>query len=107
MEFICHIQGKMLPSLKLAQRSAAFEAIKQLHQCGELSENLLPINRQKCLANFKEVYFKSWEGFPNGNGIYQELVAFEMDFVVTFFAFYSSQIIPKQLAQRKIIACMI
>lgn len=61
-----HFQGKRLPSLKLAQRSAAFEAIKKLYNCRELSENLLPINKQKCLENFKSIYFKSWEQFESG-----------------------------------------
>lgn len=55
-----------MPNLKLAKRSAAFEAIKQLHQLGELTGNLLPINRQKCLDLYRNVYFKSWDQFPDG-----------------------------------------
>lgn len=60
------MQGKLLPSLKVAKRSAAFEAIKKLYCCGELSENLLPIKGQKCLDKFKDVYFKTWQQFDGG-----------------------------------------
>lgn len=63
------ITGKTLPTLKLAKRSAAFEAIKQLYHAGELSENLLPINRQKCLDKYKETYFKEWSQFEDGKKI--------------------------------------
>lgn len=55
-----------MPTLKLAKRSAAFEAIKKLYEYGELSENLMPYNRQKCLERFDKVYFDTWTEFKNG-----------------------------------------
>lgn len=60
------ITGKTLPSLKLAKRSAAFETIKQLYHAGELSDNLLPISRKKCLEKYEETYFKEWSQFEDG-----------------------------------------
>lgn len=59
-----------MPSLKIAQRSAAFEAIKKLHQCGELSEKLLPINKRLCLKKYKDIYFKTWDKFADGMYLY-------------------------------------
>lgn len=55
-----------MPTLKLAKRSAAFEAIKKLYDYGELSENLMPYSRQKCLERYDDVYFKTWTEFKNG-----------------------------------------
>lgn len=56
-----------MPSLKLAKRSAAFEAIKQLYNIGELNDNLFPVNRLICLDRYKEVYFGTWKDFENGS----------------------------------------
>lgn len=50
-----------MPTSKLAKRSAAFEAIKQLYYRGELTDNLMPINRTKCLDKYKDVYFHTWD----------------------------------------------
>lgn len=61
-----YVQGKALPSLKLAKRSAAFEAIKALHKIGDLSDNLLPIRGQKCVDKYKDEYFRTWHQFENG-----------------------------------------
>lgn len=55
-----------MPSLKWAKRSAAFEAIELLYNFGELSENLLPFSKQKCLERYEDVYFKPWTAFRNG-----------------------------------------
>lgn len=55
-----------MPHLKIAKRSAAFEAIKRLHGCGELSDNLLPINKRKCLEIYTDRYFKTWNQFKDG-----------------------------------------
>lgn len=55
-----------MPSLKMAKRSAAFEAIKQLHACGELSDHLKPIEPESCVELHSELYFKSWNQFKDG-----------------------------------------
>lgn len=55
-----------MPSRKIAKRSAAFETIKKLHECGELSDNLLPITKLKCVELFKDHYFRSWNQFKEG-----------------------------------------
>lgn len=60
------VRSKPMPTLKWAKRSAAFEAIKKLYDNGELSDNLMPYNRQKCLERFDEVYFKTWTDYRNG-----------------------------------------
>ncbi|XP_031624659.1 endoribonuclease Dicer-like [Contarinia nasturtii] len=59
------IISKPMPTSKLAKRSAAFEAIKQLYYFGELTDNLMPINRNKCLDKYKDVYFRTWNDFKH------------------------------------------
>lgn len=58
-----------MPNLKMAKCSAALEAIKQLHACGELSDRLKPIKSDKCIELYAELYFKSWKEFKYGNEI--------------------------------------
>lgn len=57
-----------MPNIKLAKRSAAWKACVELHKCNDLSDNMLPINKKKCLDLFKETYFSHWDApaFKNG-----------------------------------------
>lgn len=75
-----------MPNLKLAKRSAAFEAIKQLHRMGELTDNLMPINRQKCLDLNRDTYFKSWDQFPDGK---------RFELIIQVISFFSVKIVDK------------
>lgn len=65
--FKSHFQSDTLPSLKLAKQSAAYNACVQLHKAGELTDNLMPFNKIKCLQSYRNVYFKSWDQFKDGN----------------------------------------
>lgn len=49
-----------MPNLKIAKRSAAFEAIKQLHQYKELTDNLMPLGSKKCVERYFDQYFNHW-----------------------------------------------
>lgn len=60
------IEGRVCGSLAAAKRSAAFEACVQLHQAGELSDNLMPINARRCLAAVSADYFRHWRQHENG-----------------------------------------
>lgn len=67
------MQGKTLPSLKLAKRSVAFKTIMELdkmelYNIGELSDN--PIDKENCLDLYKDIYFKSWDQFESGKFLY-------------------------------------
>lgn len=56
-----------MPSLKLARRCASYRAVKKLYDCGELTENLEPVNREeRLLQRFGDVYFKTWTNFKQG-----------------------------------------
>lgn len=55
-----------MPSLKGAKRSAAFETIKKLYAIGELTDRLMPVNREICLKRYEQVYFKHWSHFKMG-----------------------------------------
>lgn len=61
-------QGTPMPNIRLAKRSAAQKACVALHKCGDLSDNMLPINKKKCLDLVRETYFKHWQSdaFKNG-----------------------------------------
>lgn len=58
-----------MPNLKIAKRSAAFEAIKQLHQYKELTDNLMPLGSKKCVERYFDQYFNHWNDpkFREGN----------------------------------------
>lgn len=56
-----------MPHLKLAKRSAAFEAIKQLHAFGELNDSLRSMGWEKDVEKFSKNYCKSWEEFQHGS----------------------------------------
>lgn len=58
-----------MPTLKMAKRSAALEACKELHKIGALNDHLYPVNTFKCLENQKEIYFKIWNSQEFRNGI--------------------------------------
>lgn len=55
-----------MPNLKIARRSAAFEAIKQLHARGELSDNLKPMTSEKIMELHSDLYFDLWKLFEDG-----------------------------------------
>lgn len=61
------IIGKPKPTTKLAKRSAALNAIKELHQKGELNDHLLPINKKRLMENVHDIYFKHWNEFLVGD----------------------------------------
>lgn len=58
-----------MPSLRIAKRSASFEAIKQLYELNQFTDNLLPISSKKCLDKYSDLYFKTWKDprFREGN----------------------------------------
>lgn len=60
-----------MPNIRLAKRSAAQKACVALHQCKDLSDNMLPINKKKCLDLVRDEYFKHWQSdaFKNGKFI--------------------------------------
>lgn len=55
-----------MPSLKLARRSASYNAVKRLYDCGELTENLKPFDTDERLDRFDNVYFKTWTDYKQG-----------------------------------------
>lgn len=58
-----------MDTIRLAKRSAAFKACKQLYLNGELGETLLPIDSTKKMLDLKEIYFQHWENFEEGNSL--------------------------------------
>lgn len=60
------IDSDEMMSLKLAKRHAAFKACKELYMNGELSESLLPIDPAKKIVEIKDIYFKHWQDFKEG-----------------------------------------
>lgn len=69
--FTSLLQGTPMPNIRLAKRSAAQKACVALHQCNDLSDNMLPINKKKCLDLVRDEYFKHWQSdaFKNGKFI--------------------------------------
>lgn len=57
------IAGNPMPNIKLAKRSAAFNACKKLYENKELSEHLIPIDSKNQLNQLKSVYFEHWKDF--------------------------------------------
>lgn len=55
--------GQPMTNVKLAKRSAAFEACRKLYEAGELNDHLIPIDSKRQLANVSEVYFRHWKQF--------------------------------------------
>lgn len=55
--------GKPMSNVKLAKRSAAFEACRKLYDAGELNDHLIPIDSKRQLANVSEMYFRHWKQF--------------------------------------------
>lgn len=59
-----------MPNVKIAKRSAAFNACVELYKNGELNDNLLPISNKKCLDRVKDIYFNHWNSDEFKNGMY-------------------------------------
>lgn len=57
------ISGNPMWNIKLAKRSAAFNACKKLYENGELNEHLIPIDSKYQLNHLEDVYFKHWKKF--------------------------------------------
>uniref|UniRef100_A0A1Q3FBT5 Putative endoribonuclease dicer n=1 Tax=Culex tarsalis TaxID=7177 RepID=A0A1Q3FBT5_CULTA len=57
--------GKPMKNVKLAKRSAAFEACRLLYEAGELNEHLIPVDAKRQLANVSEIYFRHWKQFED------------------------------------------
>lgn len=82
-----------MPNIRLAKKSAAQKACVALHQCGELSDNMLPINKKKCLDLVKSTYFSHWESdafkdgkfFVRNTSTSQNFIARSIDFRQTIF----------------------
>lgn len=58
------VSGNPMFNIKLAKRSAAFNACKKLYENGELNEHLIPIDSKYQLNKVEDVYFKHWKNFP-------------------------------------------
>jgi hypothetical protein len=54
--YISVLQGKPMPSKKLAKRAVALETCILLHKMGELNEHLLPRNQQETLLTCSELF---------------------------------------------------
>lgn len=67
------IQGKETDNLCVSRRSVAFEACKQLHKIGALSDNLMPFNKRKCIDTYRDVYFQSWSDPRFADGMFQKI----------------------------------
>lgn len=59
--------GQPMTNVKLAKRSAAFEACRKLYEAGEFNDHLIPIDSKRQLANVSEVYFRHWKQFEEGS----------------------------------------
>lgn len=59
--------GQPMTNVKLAKRSAAFEACRKLYEAGELNDHLIPIDSKRQLVNVSEVYFRHWKQFEEGS----------------------------------------
>ncbi|XP_058457103.1 endoribonuclease Dcr-2 [Malaya genurostris] len=59
------ITGNPMRNVKLAKRSAAFNACKRLYENGELNDHLIPIDPKRKLLNLVNVYFTHWEQFAD------------------------------------------
>ncbi|XP_062563406.1 endoribonuclease Dcr-2-like [Armigeres subalbatus] len=57
------IIGNPMTNIKLAKRSAAFNACKRLYENKELNEHLIPIDSKRQLDDLQDVYFKHWKDF--------------------------------------------
>nr|QXE98926.1 Dicer-2 [Aedes aegypti] len=57
------ISGNPMRNIKLAKRSAAFNACRKLYENKELNEHLIPIDCKYQLNNLKDVYFRHWKDF--------------------------------------------
>lgn len=62
------ISGNPMKNIKLAKRSAAFNACKKLYESGELNEHLIPIDSKYQLSHMEDVYFKHWKNFSEDIG---------------------------------------
>ncbi|XP_055622059.1 endoribonuclease Dicer [Toxorhynchites rutilus septentrionalis] len=57
------VSGNPMPNIKLAKRSAAFNACKKLYEHSELNEHLIPIDSKRKLDTVADVYFNHWKEF--------------------------------------------
>lgn len=64
------ISGNPMRNIKLAKRSAAFNACRKLYENKELNEHLIPIDCKYQLNNLKDVYFRHWKDFDAGEYYY-------------------------------------
>jgi endoribonuclease Dicer len=55
-DYISVLQGKAMQTKKLAKRAAALETCIKLYEMGELSEHLLPRDRQETLLTCPELF---------------------------------------------------
>lgn len=53
------VYGIPMPSTKLAKRSAALNCCKELHQIGEITDNLLPVTVELILEDV-DYLFPNW-----------------------------------------------
>lgn len=58
-----------MKTVREAKISASFKACLLLHKNGQLSENLLPITRQECVAQVSNELFQHWRNY-NKEGWY-------------------------------------
>lgn len=59
------VSSQPMNNVKLAKRSAAFNACKKLYEQGELNEYLIPVDSKRKLDNLSDVYFKHWNDFKD------------------------------------------
>ncbi|XP_053683457.1 endoribonuclease Dicer-like [Sabethes cyaneus] len=59
------IASAPMTNVKLAKRSAAFNACKKLYEQGELSDYLIPIDSKRQLESLSNVYFEHWNKFAD------------------------------------------
>lgn len=60
------VSSNPMKNIKLAKRSAAFNACKKLYENGELTDYLIPIDSKLQLQSLSSVYFKHWNDFGDG-----------------------------------------
>ncbi|XP_058829652.1 endoribonuclease Dcr-2 [Topomyia yanbarensis] len=61
------VAGNPMRNIKLAKRSAAFNACKRLYENGELNDYLIPIDPKRKLDNLSNIYFSHWKEFADDN----------------------------------------
>lgn len=100
------IQGKETDNLCVSRRSAAFEACKQLHEIGALSDNLMPFNKRKCIDTYRDVYFNSWSDPRFTDGLFKKKNIFSNKILRKTKIFLNSQIKSIQLVLARTLVCM-